>query len=212
MIKNLKKMYLLKLKFIYFHKYFTLNYKLQSNISKNIFDILMEVLSSAMPLYCTSFIKNYGSYFLIFPLLYNVSGLSVYPIITNIPLDQLNQQLDLLLEQSFPEIERLLNQLERFIDNFFNYISTNNINVITTSEGGLEIEINNSVTDTLAEQYTRRIHVLDNLIQNHISNIRNLMQEIVEIESNITEIDNGYISKITSQIDKLDELIKKYGH
>lgn len=104
-------------------------------------------------------------------------------------------------------VENLLLQLELFINQYENFITQNNISVITAN-GSLSIEVNSNISDSIADLWTTRIHILDSLINTRVDDIREHLNELISLQQN-GSIDNSVINNLTNN---LTRLINRYGH
>src|ERR1700750_678151 len=107
------------------------------------------------------------------------------------------------------EINRLIPQLQGFINSYTQYITSNEITVIVENNN-LSIEINN-VSDEIAQEHLNRIQVLDRLINNHIDNINQLLERGSTIEETLHNQDNNYIYKLTELKNRFLQLKASYG-
>jgi NADH-ubiquinone oxidoreductase chain 5 len=107
------------------------------------------------------------------------------------------------------EINRLIPQLQGFINSYTQYITSNEITVIVENNN-LSIEINN-VSNEIAQEHLTRIQVLDRLINNHIDNINQLLERGSTIEEALHNQDNNYIYQLTELKNRFLQLKATYG-
>ena len=132
----------------------------------------------------------------------------VYAMTGEVPGVNFNTEL----ENNIIELDRLLSQLGGFITQFHNFIIENQINVITDSEGALDIEVYENVEDSVAQQHSNRIHVFDTLIHDRVHAIEDLLERTLDLDRNNTQSDNNYINQLTQYRIRLRQLIGSYGH
>ena len=132
----------------------------------------------------------------------------VYAMTGEVPGVNFNTEL----ENNILELDRLLSQLGGFITQFHNFIIENQINVITDSQGALDIEVYENVEDSVAQQHSNRIHVFDTLIHDRVHAIEDLLERTLDLDRNNTQSDNNYITQLTQYRVRLRQLIGSYGH
>ena len=137
-----------------------------------------------------------------------ITGLIVYTTPGSVSSSDLQDQLG----QITTELDRLLSQLNLFIAQFHNFVSQNNINVITDAQGELSIDVLRTLDDTTSQQYANRVDVFDSLIRNHIDSAETLLARMSELENQITGLDPNYVSRLQNYRDTLAQLIRTYGH
>ena len=153
--------------------------------------------------------KCKNSFFSIFNNIYNhLNNIFVYTNRDVVTIFDLQNELSPLIDES----NRLLAQLEGFINRFNSFVINNNINVITDTQGNMEIEVSNGVNDNQATLYSNTIHTLDNLIRNHINTIEQLVTRGNQLENNILNIDNSYNRQFYYINIRLHNLKANYAH
>ena len=143
----------------------------------------------------------YGASFALFS--FNVI---VYTVTSDISTVNLNGEL----QDIITEINRLLYQLNGFIDRFNNFVNETGINVITDAEGGLSIEVSHNVVDSAVNRYRNTINVLDGLINDRIATIDNLIERASNIEQEINQ-SNSYAYQLSQHRTRLTQLTQSYG-
>jgi hypothetical protein len=132
-----------------------------------------------------SIIKNFG---LIFSF-----GV---PVLTNIiafAITGLAGEIDSSLIENINEISRLLEQLENFYRLYIQFITENDINVISDSFGNLDIEVPDNIDDET--RASLRINVLDRLINHHIDAITDLLDTTYEDDRLISANNSNHTSQ-----------------
>jgi hypothetical protein len=124
-----------------------------------------------------------------------------------VSLSDLHAELDVLLT----EINRLLDQLGRFRDQFHNLIITTGINVVT-EDGAIYVDAPAETSDALSQEYGNRVRIIDRLIQSHAETLRERIGHAAEVESQILSLDGSYISQLTELEHRLREILRSYNH
>jgi predicted PurR-regulated permease PerM len=184
------------------HAFVTL--PLQSHLFKHF--LVLGKISLTIPISSLKLIPIFGLGFLFgLPFFENIEA---YANTGSVSLEDLQEQLDVIIR----ELNRLLPQLNSFINRFHNFLIETGINVITDAQGGLSIDVPENLNDSLAEQYANRINIFDGLIRNHINQIDNLIQRGSEIEDQIREINSNYLSQLTELKNRLSIAVSSYKH
>ena len=110
------------------------------------------------------------------------------------------------------QVDSLIPQLSNFISQFNNIVSETGINVITDSQGNMSIDVPHNMPDSESYNISKRIGVLDRLINTHGQNINDLFQRGLEIEKQLKVQEPNYVSKITDQIGQFKQLNSSYKH
>jgi hypothetical protein len=124
-----------------------------------------------------------------------------------VSLSDLHAELDVLLT----EINRLLDQLGRFRDQFHNLIITTGINVVT-EDGAIYVDAPAETSDALSQEYGNRVRIIDRLIQSHAETLRERIGHAAEVESQILSLDGSYISQLTELEHRFREILRSYNH
>ena len=98
------------------------------------------------------------------------------------------------------EIGRLLPQLSDLISQFNNIVTQSGINVITDSQGSMSIDVPNSMPEEAVSEISKRIGIVDRLINTQGSSINDLFSKGRAIEEQLRATDPNYVSRITDQI------------
>jgi NADH dehydrogenase len=182
--------------------------KFQVTSGKDFILLVIGGLFVSIPSSYLSIAKNFGYSILCgAPIL--ATNIIVYAASTgNATLDNLNSEL----LTNTTEINRLLDQLQLFISQFNQFITDNNIIVITDSFGNLDIDISNDVDNTVANSYSQRIQTFDNLIRHHIDEITELLETAYDIDARISALNNQHVSQLSDLETKLNTLKDSYKH
>jgi len=120
------------------------------------------------------------------------------------------QNLDLL--GIVTELDKLLPQLQGFINNWNNTITLYGINVITDGSNDLAIDVPSSMKEADANLCAKKIKILDSLIHDRLDTIKDLFQKGYKIELEIKSSDSKYVSVLTEKSLILKELNNSYKH
>jgi NADH-ubiquinone oxidoreductase chain 3 len=103
-------------------------------------------------------------------------------------------------------------QLTDFISQFNTTITTLGINVITDATGNLSIEVPLSMSDTDASTTSKRIGILDRLINTRSESITDLLQKGKGLEDSIKLTDPNYKSQLAEKILEFKKINDSYNH
>jgi hypothetical protein len=110
------------------------------------------------------------------------------------------------------EVNRLLPQLEVFINQFKVIIIETGINVISDTQGNMSIDVPSSMSDIDANKISARVGVIDRLITHNGVSINDLFNKGLSIEDSLRSKDPTYNSQLTNQIAKFKALNGSYKH
>jgi hypothetical protein len=119
---------------------------------------------------------------------------------------------DLDLVGIIAEVNNLLPKLAGFIDQFNNVITQSGVNVITDSSGNMSIDVPQSMSDSEANNISKRIGIIDRLITTHGNSINDLFQKGLSIENKIKANNPNYVSELSDQIAQFKKLNEFYKH
>ena len=138
----------------------------------------------------------------------NLTNIRVYVNRNNSTLVELQNQLSNVVNES----NRLLSQLDDFINRFNSFVADNNVNIITDAQGNMSMDVPNNIDDDTATVHINRVNTLDNLIRNHINSLHELIIRGNNIENNILNIDPSYNIQFEYINNRLTSLKNKYNH
>jgi NADH-ubiquinone oxidoreductase chain 3 len=121
-------------------------------------------------------------------------------------------QSDMGISEIVTEINTLLPQLAKFINQFTNTVAVSGINVFTDSIGNLSIDVPGSMTDNEANKINIKIGVIDRLITTRGQEINDLLQKGISLENKLKTEDNHYVSQLTEKIQEFKRLNELYKH
>lgn len=116
------------------------------------------------------------------------------------------------LSEVVNKVTELMPQLSEFIIQFNNMIVNDSVNVITESNGDLSIDVPSTMSDSKAEQLSKRIGILDRLITTRGQEIDALLHKGFEIENKLKEQDSKFTSQILEKANEFKKLNSSYKH
>ena len=138
----------------------------------------------------------------------NLTNINVCVNRNNYTLIELQNQLSNVVNES----NRLLSQLDNFIDRFNGFVTDNNVNIITDAQGNMSMDVLDNIDDETTNIYINRVQTLDNLIRNHINSLHELITRGNNLENNILNIDPSYNIQFEYINNRLISLKNKYKH
>jgi hypothetical protein len=123
---------------------------------------------------------------------------------------KLESNIDLI--NIISEVNALLPQLSGFISQFNNIVAETNINVITDSSGDMSIDVPNTMSDVDADNISKRIGIVDRLINSQGSKISHLLEKGLSIEEKLRVDDPNYSSQLMDKVKELKRLNASYKH
>ena len=114
--------------------------------------------------------------------------------------------------QIVSEINTLLPQLGDFINQFNSVVSQSGISVITDSTGNMSIDVPHDTPDSVANNITNRIGIIDRLITTRGQEINDLLRKGLDLEKNIKKENPNYVSQLTDKIEEFRRLNALYKH
>jgi hypothetical protein len=106
----------------------------------------------------------------------------------------------------------MIPQLENFIEQFNNVVKTFDVNVVTDTFGNMSVDVPTNMSDDQAYHVSKKLGVIDKLINNHGTSINELFNKGLEIEKNIRRTDPNYSSILTDKISQFKSLNSSYKH
>jgi hypothetical protein len=106
----------------------------------------------------------------------------------------------------------MLPQLTDFIAQFNNVVQQFNVNVISDSAGNMSIDVPADMSDELVNHVTKKLGIIDKLINSHGSSINELFEKGLKIENNLKKTDSNYSSVLLKKIDEFKQLNSSYKH
>lgn len=110
------------------------------------------------------------------------------------------------------DLAQVLSQLDGFITRFNNEIITHSINVISDSGGNISIQIPDTMPEARGTLISRRISLIDHLINNHIEKAENLLHRGMSLEEDLMNKDPNYDTQLTDHVAKFRQLKNSYNH
>ena len=152
-----------------------------------------------------------GTYISISFIVTTFANVIVYSATGTDPVLNLTNELH-ELQGIIMELSRLVPQLDTFISQFHNFVNESSINVVTDSEGALGVDVLESVPYSTARSCANRINVFDSLIHDRVHTIEQLIDRASDLERQIMQSDNNYVTQLSDYRTRLTQLIRSYGH
>lgn len=116
------------------------------------------------------------------------------------------------LTEIVSSLNSMLPQLTDFIAQFNNVVQQFNVNVISDSAGNMSIDVPADMSDELVNHVTKKLGIIDKLINSHGSSINELFEKGLKIENNLKKTDSNYSSVLLKKIDEFKQLNSSYKH
>lgn len=110
------------------------------------------------------------------------------------------------------ELTNLIPQFSSFIDQFNVIINANDVAVITDSTGNMSIDVPKHMSDDSANALTKRIGIVDRLINDRRATISDLFRKGFEIESNLKSENSKYVTQLSGKFTAYRALDISYKH
>jgi len=118
--------------------------------------------------------------------------------------------LDLL--NIISDLNTLLPQLGEFINQFNNLVNQSGINVVTDIMGNMSIDVPKDMPDSVADNISKRIGIIDRLITTRGQQINELLQNGLTIENRVKMENPKYISQLSDKIAEFKKLNDSFKH
>ena len=125
----------------------------------------------------------------------------------NMPLQSTMDISEIILE-----INTLLPQLAKFINQFNTTVNQSEINVITDSMGNLSISVPEGMPDNVIKNLSNRVFIIDRLITTRGDEINVLLQKGIHLENNLKAENSNYVSQLISKTEEFKKLTSSYNH
>jgi hypothetical protein len=106
----------------------------------------------------------------------------------------------------------MLPQLTDFIQQFNSVVQEYNINVISDSAGNMSIDVPSNMSDDLANHVSKKLGIIDKLINSHGTSINELLDKGLKIEGNLKKANPNYSSVLLQKIEEFKLLNASYKH
>jgi ABC-type transporter Mla subunit MlaD len=116
------------------------------------------------------------------------------------------------LDQILSQINILLPQLSEFLNQFNNIIAENNINVVTDSVGNMSIDAPNSMSDEQTQFVSKKVGVVDRLINTRGEQINQLLEEGMKKDNALKSANPKHHSVILEKLAEFNRLKDSYKH
>jgi hypothetical protein len=106
------------------------------------------------------------------------------------------------------QLEPLLPQFASFIDQFNTLIIQKSLNVMSDSYGNMVIDVPNQMSNEEAHNISKRINILDRLINTHHTSIKDLFEKGFNIEKKSEN--SNYITELVNKKAEFNKLKNSY--
>lgn len=110
------------------------------------------------------------------------------------------------------DLNLLLPQLASFINQFNMVVNQSSINVITDMMGNMSIDVPRDMPDSVADDISKKINIIDRLITTRGQEINDLLQKGLSLENNLKAENPQYVSQLTDKIAEFKRLNASYNH
>jgi len=110
------------------------------------------------------------------------------------------------------QINTFMPQLADFINQFTTTIDQTGVRVFTDHEGNMSVSVPASMSDEVANTISKKIGIIDRLINTRGQEIDDLLRKGVSIENKLKMENPNYVSQLTAKIEELKRLKSSYKH
>ena len=110
------------------------------------------------------------------------------------------------------ELNTLLPQLADFINQFHNLVNQSGINVVTDIMGNMSIEVPKDMPDSVANNISKRIGIIDRLITTRGQEVNDLLLRGLSLENKIKLENPNYLSQLSDKIAEFKRLNDSFRH
>jgi hypothetical protein len=135
-----------------------------------------------------------------------------YDIIKPYDFLEINLNNNLDISEIIGQISGLLPQYSSFISQFDTLIIQSGVNVITDSAGNVAIDVPNTMSDIETTNISKRISIIDRLINTHSNSLHDLFKKGLSIEEQLKKDNPNYASQISEKLIEFNKLKAKYKH
>jgi len=109
-------------------------------------------------------------------------------------------------------LDSMLPQLTKFVEQFNEVVIEFNVNVVTDTAGTMSVDVPANMSDIQAEFVSKKLGIIDRLVNSHGTSINDLFQKGLKIEHNLKANDPQYTSVLTEKITEFKKLNASYKH
>ena len=110
------------------------------------------------------------------------------------------------------ELNTLLPQLADFINQFHNIVNQSGINVVTDIMGNMSIDVPKDMPDSVANNISKRIGIIDRLITTRGQEVNDLLLRGLSLENKIKLENPNYLSQLSEKIAEFKRLNDSFRH
>ena len=129
-------------------------------------------------------------------------------------IEKKNKKLIMMSEfmEIVDQIDALIPQFAGFIDQFNTLVIQKNINVISDSCGNMSIDVPHNMPSKEADNLSKRISIIDSLIESHNITITDLFERGFNIENKLKSDNGNHISELVNKKAEFNKLRNSYQH
>jgi hypothetical protein len=110
------------------------------------------------------------------------------------------------------QIDALIPQFAGFIDQFNTLVIQKNINVISDACGNMSIDVPHDMPSKESDNVSKRITIIDSLIESHNITITDLFERGFNIENKLKSDNGNHISELVNKKAEFNKLRNSYQH
>jgi len=110
------------------------------------------------------------------------------------------------------QIDALIPQFAGFIDQFNTLVIQKSVNVISDSCGNMSIDVPHDMSSKEAGNISKRINIIDSLIESHNITITDLFERGFNIENKLKSDSGNHISELVNKKAEFNKLRNSYQH
>jgi hypothetical protein len=110
------------------------------------------------------------------------------------------------------QLDKLIPQLGDFIAQFHNLLTQTGVNAITDAQGNMSIDVPQNMPDITANNISKKLGIIDRLINDHGGSINDLFKRGLDIEKGLKVSNSKYVSVFTEKIATFKKLNSTYKH
>ena len=110
------------------------------------------------------------------------------------------------------QIDALIPQFAGFIDQFNTLVIQKSVNVISDSCGNMSIDVPHDMSSKEAGNISKRINIIDSLIESHNITITDLIERGFNIENKLKSDSGNHISELVNKKAEFNKLRNSYQH
>jgi hypothetical protein len=110
------------------------------------------------------------------------------------------------------QLDILIPQFAGFIDQFNTLIIKKGLNVVSDSSGNMAIDVPYDMSNKEADNISKRISIIDRLIDSHNTSIKDLFEKGCNLENKLKTENTNYTSELINKKIEFNKLRNSYQH